>query len=364
MAFRVIAVALSLGVSAVVVEVALRLYPHELTEPLLQRVLINKDDDPRVEYHCFSEKINAGLVPVPDVSHGRWRLYGVDSKRIPLDRLSETPHCVAYHLSRQGIRDREYSGAPPPGTLRIGGFGDSFAYGAGLPDRDGLFRQIEARLGPGYEVVNAARPGFNIINELEYAQRIVPEAGCQRALLVWIVNDMPVDGSELATNFDRRTLKSENDADSRLGRFLRGAATSAKVGRETAEWYVDCYDPRFNGPNILRFQQCLREFAKLSCCRTAMVLYPLFQDNRDVYMYQRIHDLVASMAREAGLPVLDLAPIFLPRFDRALFLHPQDRHPSRLAHEIASKEIVRWLRDEVPGFLDQQGTLDNHGTRQ
>jgi hypothetical protein len=57
------------------------------------------------------------------------------------------------------------------------------------------------------------------------------------------------------------------------------------------------------------------------------------------------------MARDAGIPVLDLAPAFAGMDTESLRVHPTDHHPNGKAHAIAARAIADWVMEELPGFL-------------
>jgi hypothetical protein len=59
-----------------------------------------------------------------------------------------------YRANAQGIRaDREFARVPPPGTLRIAAFGDSFTHGDEVPNED-TWQEILMRAHPGVEAMN------------------------------------------------------------------------------------------------------------------------------------------------------------------------------------------------------------------
>lgn len=109
---------------------------------------------------------------------------------LPLDQLQETPWCVEYRRSSQGLRDRLYSAQPARGQLRIVGMGDSFAFGEGVPVEKSLFKQMEQLLGAGVEIVNGAQVGIPLGTEVKLLKRMVPELHCERAIVVVIANDI------------------------------------------------------------------------------------------------------------------------------------------------------------------------------
>jgi hypothetical protein len=319
-----------------------------------------------VYYLCYPSNPNGEFIPVPDTSRGKWHLYNsmLPPTEIPLEKIHETPWCVEFRCSSQGLRDREYSPTPPPGTLRIAGIGDSFAVGEGVQLNKTLFKWMEALLGPGFEVVNAGSAGINLGDEIQLLQGINRDLHCTRAIVVFIPNDV-----ELTPELDNRQ-RYINDLINIRDEYMAAHERTAwyagtlrvfelvgshferrRITRSTIQWYRDSYDPRKNGANVEKLAEGFRTLAAMSECKVALVIYPLMERVGGGYPLQEIHDKVSALAREAGLPVLDLAPVFRGRRSAALQVHPSDHHPNGRAHGIAAKEILDWLRSEVPGFL-------------
>lgn len=65
-----------------------------------------------------------------------------------------------YKTNRHGIRaSREYALEPPPGTLRLAAFGDSFTHASDVPNGETWHHRIEEMV-PNAEVLNFGVPGF------------------------------------------------------------------------------------------------------------------------------------------------------------------------------------------------------------
>ena len=67
-----------------------------------------------------------------------------------------------YRANAQGLRaDRVYAERPPPGTLRIAAFGDSFVHGSEVANQDAWPARLE-RLRPDLEVLNFGVGGYGV----------------------------------------------------------------------------------------------------------------------------------------------------------------------------------------------------------
>jgi len=329
------------------------------------RYLINRQP-PHEKYYCYSTNPNDEFERLPDVSGANWTLHDstLEASELPLDRLDETPYGVRVDVSEQGLRDRVYSDRPDHGVLRIAGIGDSFTFGQGVPVELTLFKQMETLLGEGYEVVNASGVGRGTREEADSLRTVTAGLNCQRAVVVFIVNDVNLN-AKLASQQDyindlinvRDSYLEKHQADawysgySRLLRMIGSWMDMRSIKRDTIQWYRDSYDREINGANLNLLASDLERMAETPDCRVAFVMFPLLVDLQTGYPFRDIHEMVGGMAREAGMPVLDLEPVFRGHRTSSLHVHPADHHPNGEAHGIAARAIVNWLRRDVPGFL-------------
>ena len=292
-----------------------------------------EESDRSVEYHCYPTNPNGEFQPLPDVGRGRWHLltYAFDPAELSLDRLSETPWCVQYKYSSKFIRDREYPPIAPAGVLRIAGIGDSFALGEGVPLEKTLFRRIGRMLGEGYEVINGGQSGVDTAEELQVLQKLAAGAHCTRAIFVFVPNDVALTPelqnrqryiNDLINIRDQYLAKYESRAwyagHSRLLHFIGAHFAMEQIKRETIQWYLNSYNPAYNARNLHRWQMDVRSLAEMPQCRVAFVLYPLLEGFETGYPLAPIHKVAAATAESAGLPVLDLAPVFKGRRTNSL----------------------------------------------
>ncbi|MGD9647017.1 MAG: SGNH/GDSL hydrolase family protein [Pirellulales bacterium] len=354
------------------VELMLRVLPIGPQPVLAKRNLVPIDAGGSVDYHCYADDPHGEFAAPPDVSQGRWRLIDYSKHEYPLSALSDTPCCVEYRFEpvqfSRGIfkiRDRRYDAAPPAGVLRIALVGDSFVFGEGVPIERTLGRLLAAKLGDGHEVVNASQPGLYTAQEVVLTQFFAGEFGCRRAIVVFIANDIDpsqqlLDRQNLLTDLvnlrDERVgalrRQSWYAGPSRLASLIFSRDVLTRVTDQTVEWYLDCYDPAQNPVGLAQLADNFRQLAALDDCRVALVMYPLLEGLERDWPLAPIHQRVGQLAREAGLPVLDLAPTFAGQTTRDLWVHQTDHHPNGQANAIAAEAIYGWLRSDVPGFLD------------
>src|SRR5262245_38242608 len=79
---------------------------------------------------------------------------------------------IAIRVNRFGLRGPEVAARPAPGVHRMLALGDSATFGEGLAEEDSfpvqLERELAARSGERYEVLNAGVQGYNTENELAF----------------------------------------------------------------------------------------------------------------------------------------------------------------------------------------------------
>ena len=141
----------------------------------------------------------------------------------------------------------------------------------------------------------------------------------------------------------------------RVFELIGSRMSRSRIHSETIQWYLDCYDPSQNGNNLRNQAEAFSTIGTLANCRTAVVLYPLMEGFETGYPLAAIHQKARTMAQNAGLPVLDLAPVFANRKTSDLWVHPTDHHPNGAAHALAAAAILEWLRKDLPGFLEKEG---------
>jgi hypothetical protein len=114
--FRLASVVLGLLVGLVAIELTMWAAGVEPTRRFAKRYLLDNRSFPPVPYHCYPSNPNGELRPLPDEVGKGWTLFDshIPKRELPLARLDETPWCMDYRISSQGLRDRVYGPKPPP----------------------------------------------------------------------------------------------------------------------------------------------------------------------------------------------------------------------------------------------------------
>jgi len=314
-------------------------------------------------FQCYPDNPHGDFAPAPRPEAG-WTLYELADPPVPLplSRLAETPWCVRYDVSPQGLRGPVVPPRPATGTVRIVGIGDSFAIGEGVPADKSVFAHLDRALDPRAEVLNAGRSGYDTYRELRLLRQLATQLHPQRSLVVFLLNDVWMPKHMRAkqrwindlVNVRRDKLWGDGGRPwwhaSVLLRWIDSWRRMRAITDATVQWYRDAWDPKKNPEGVDAFIRDVKLLAKVDGVRPAMVLYPMLLQ-LDAYPFADIHDQVAAIAKDAGIPVLDLAPAFAGKQARSLHVHSADHHPNSAAHKHAAETIAAWLKT-LPGYLD------------
>ncbi len=313
-------VALSLLLSLAGVELLLR-----LVAPVTYRAPVERRRDPwRTLAHRASQ--------VPGLTYEL-----TPSVRVETDRgLVET--------NRFGMRDRERSVEPAPGTVRIAALGDSFAFGFGVAAEEAWPAQLEACLnqpgpsGGAYEVLNFGVGGYSTQDEVVVlAEKVAPFAP-QRVLVGYVLNDPEIDPIQpLHAYFTPPALGQQLH----LGRVVAPAANRRAIQRWGGGNYTRYLhaEPEKWGSVLASFDR-MKALGEERGFELTVAIFPLIPPERwENYPYREIHTQVGKAAAARGFEVIDLLPVFSVAKPETIWVSPEDRHPNARGHALAAGAI-------------------------
>lgn len=223
---------------------------------------------------------------------------------------------IRIQLDDRGYRETRWDRPAPPGVGRILVLGDSFVFGFGVSALEDTFPaalERELAAGPGAprcEVLNLGLPGADSAGEAAVLQELLPEVAPDLVLIGYYVNDCETPDEKIAFFGSRRLLPllSDNlELISDLWRFVESEIV----------WQLEAAGLRITYAEHLREQALpgsdawgqhrsdLRRLLEQAGRPAAMVIFPLLT-NEDPYPLAALHEQVAQVAAEAGVPVLDL----------------------------------------------------------
>lgn len=316
-------------------------------------------------------------------------------------RVSGPEFDIRFGLNAQGLRmGRDVSEARTPGIARILLVGDSFTWGAGVPNAARYGDRLEALL-PDTEVINMGVSGFGTDQQLlfyrtegrryhadiiilaymiENIQRNASSARRQ-ANGEWlpkpkfdlrdtelVLTNVPVprrllddtraradwharQASQAGVPIPFKQLLDDHSAFYVLLRRRFSGIVRRSMGRTPASLYPE-YDPSREEWRLTR--ALLVQFAReveAQGSRFLLVLIPVAPFVRSIEASDRPHAMIRALAAEEAIPVLDLLPTLreASRGSARPLYYPRDAHWTPEGHRVAAQSIAERLRSDF-GF--------------
>lgn len=284
--------------------------------------------------------------------------------------------CIQCRINSAGIRDREeVVTEKPAGQRRVLCLGDSFTFGWGVKVEDAWPRRVERELrktDDDVRTVNCgAAWGSMYVDEYAFGLEHVFHAFEPDVVVVTLcLNDLIPSSNALAHEEPEPWLLRQSRI---LSDLFQGYALQARLSidpdRDLVQELLDLPDEyypliapwastAFRGPGRAGMwsgggaQEALLRMRDWCAARDlpfGVVVWPYFQGlGRDEhYPFAKLHRLVGDFCGTHGIPFLDL----LPTFDDAvaqtdeLWVSPADYHGNERAHEMATPQLVAFVRD-------------------
>lgn len=279
------------------------------------------------------------------------------------------------HKNTLGFRDRDFALRKPPGTYRILVLGDSFTWGVGLNVEETIPKQLEIDLShdtpPRVEVINAATPGYNTIDELAELKSRGIQYDPDMILLVYLLNDvdfkpwladtkytqeavpvMQIDATRDATQYSKwkgaRGIVLRIEQSSALFRYAvpRVGQLLHRMGFLNStefSWVAKIFQGfTDDNPGWLESKRGLRGIAEIADRKNipfVVAIYPLLVGLEN-YQGRQANDAVARYSRSLGADVVDLLPVFEGKNGRAFWVNYADSHPNAEAHRLVTTALL------------------------
>ncbi|HUG91008.1 MAG TPA: hypothetical protein VML55_09255 [Planctomycetaceae bacterium] len=252
--------------------------------------------------------------------------------------------------------DREFPTRVTADQQHICFIGDSFTLGHGVPEVADRFsnrvrRALELREPGRYAVSNLAEAGTHLLWVADHIEALLR-------------NNHPIDTFVyvLCLN-DIEPFELGHDS---FYRDLGSHGPSFFLFRDTYFFNLAYFRfKQFTLPEVRNYYSFVREFydgpawermrAKLldvaAMCRRQgaefqVVVFPFLHNLGSDYPFADAHARIVAACGEAGIPVLDLAPVLAPHVDEGLMVNRFDAHPNERAHALAAQAIEEWLIGE------------------
>jgi lysophospholipase L1-like esterase len=263
---------------------------------------------------------------------------------------------VSVSINSDGLRDREFTRAKPPGVYRIMMLGDSTTLGWGVRAEDTAAKSLERKLNThvptGYtrvEVMNTGVGNYDTVQEATYYETIGRTYHPDLVILVFFINDAePVPMEKKSFLVDRSYLIAFT-----INRF-DGLLRHAGVRPDWKQYYASLYDDDRPG-----FQACKKALVSLTYstrsdgARLLVAILPeLRQINGDSYPFKAAHKKIEDVLSTERVPVIELINGLKDRGpESTLWVTPLDDHPDAEAYNLISDQLEQWVSATISATL-------------
>lgn len=271
-----------------------------------------------------------------------------------LQRWAEDGYDRLWTKNRLGLRSLHIGQPRPPGTLRIVTVGDSFTWGYLVGNTADIWpyvleRELTAQ-GLPVQVINLGRNGLNSSQEHVLLREIGWLFDPDLVIVQYTLND-PLPGAH--DSYFRLAplvpgLNDILDRNSYFFSFLNTRFRRAQMRILYPEGLKPLYAPDFPGWQASqRAVHAMADDARQRNAPMVMILFPMFLRSVGFdaaeYPLVDLHEKVAEVCREAGLPLFDLRQQFavVGRDGGSWWAHPADGHPDEEGHRLAGRAIAR-----------------------
>lgn len=324
MAFKILAVFISLAAVFAALEIAARTLLHTRHEKFSNRSDIYFSN-PR-GYHALLGRL--GNDPV----------YG-----LPYDGTPEG--------FRLPDRDRPLEANQPVLPPNVLVLGDSFTFGRGVRYEDTYPFLLEKGLRkshPQAAVTNRGRVGADLPEILRILDYSLKDDPFPLVIYGFVLNDFGLDknrfrivGPDFIDQNNGGFSYSPLRAHFALYDWMMARIDRKRLSGVTTTAYLESFSGQRAQIGFTALE-ALDSTVSAQGGRLVVALFPLLYDFQN-YPFREIHKKIEAFCREKGILIIDLLPALSARKAEDLWAHPTDHHPNEIAHRMAADEILRFL---------------------
>lgn len=246
-----------------------------------------------------------------------------------------------FSINRWGIRDRDYTATPEPGTFRFALLGSSQVQGAGVGDDETFENLVEDRLNDGtvprpyrrYEILNFAVGGYGPLQELVTLERKSFPLDPQAVILVAHSND---------------TLRAVGHWVNRLKAGVRSPyveldrmAESVGVGPDTSDLLIGGrLEPLALDVVAFVYRRVVEQ-----CRSKGVIPIWVFMPRGETAGHGDGPGELQRLATDAGFLTIDLSRAYDNHPPKSIWVATWDRHPNALGHRLLADDLYKGLQD-------------------
>lgn len=288
-----------------------------------------------------------------------------------------TTYGKAIHKNSLGLRDREFAIPKPDSVYRILVLGDSFAWGVGLENEHTIPKLLETRLNTErpakrFEVINAAVPGHNTVEELALLEDIGLRYEPDMVIVLYNLNDIEFKATMALEGYDQTKVVPVVEIDPgeditsfsknkglrgfilsierisaftrflvpRVGRVMRQLGLIHSVEFSWVEKLFQGYvDENPGWAESKRALKGIKRVVEQTKGTMLVALYPLMVDTHD-YQGRHVHQTIASYCDSERIPFVDLLPLFEGHDARTFWVNFMDSHPNEEVHRLVAERLL------------------------
>ena len=286
-----------------------------------------------------------------------YRFIADRSDGLNLSRVSQRWFERHYQFNNIFVRDDiDYAAAIETGKRRLTFLGDSLTAGHGVADVEDRFgNRVRRAIGATWEVQVVAMNGLETGDEIEAVRNLV-RAGFELDVvaLIYYGNDI----RDLLPEWNRDVERWLVAAQSSEPAWLR-KSMFADFLYWRAQAYVEPALGRYHDVLLAGYASDkwevqrkrlleLRDLCRARGATFVVVTFPMLELLGPEYRFLALHEQLDRFWSDAGVPHLDLLPVFDGRAASDLVVQPGDGHPNEEAHGLAAEAITRFIAERFP----------------
>jgi len=244
-------------------------------------------------------------------------------------------------------------------NIRIAVLGDSFIWGAGVPDSVIWTRKLERlfiRNGFECEILNWGKPGWSTLNEYNFLKNEGYKYQFDYLIFAFVVNDPIMDSSIhkliIYPNgfIERNILKPFSTI------FPNTVSFSTDLLNNFLSTYSDygyfnwLKNKVYTQNNLADYSNLLGDIKKYCKERNIPFVFILTPENHNPIL-KKYFDQILDILNEDKIPYYNLFPVIenaLKKYSiRELWANPADGHPGNLVTEVYSKNVYDYIIDDL-----------------
>jgi lysophospholipase L1-like esterase len=238
---------------------------------------------------------------------------------------------VDVKINSKRLRDREFRYERTPGTKRVLMLGDSLTFGWGVADSDTTSKVLEDILnstGQAYEVINTGVGNYNTAQQVTYFLQEGHKYDPDMVVLNYFVNDAEPTPS-VEPGFLAQYSYFYVFIRARWDVFLR----HFNEQQTWHQYYQNLYkDDNLGWDQADKSIRALAAFVEGEGIPLVIANYPELRNLKD-YPFTKTDNWLDNLAKELGVPYLDLKPSLEGLEEEDLWVTRPDPHPNRVANQ-------------------------------